>query len=384
MAVKDSYSEWLGLATPQRPPNHYQLLGLEEFEPDRRRIEEAARRQTEKLRPHQQGSATERESADRLLLAVQRAEYVLADPKRRAEYDRSLKEIREKGAPKGVHLSVVAAQQELVAQRDRAATNQQWQEAEELADRLVAADPEDPAHKEALERIRTRAARARQMRLVMKVAKGVVVIVVLVSVGILAVKLVQQQAAKEDPVSRGEAHEANGEWSSAADAYREAAEGGNERARPRMEAAEAAARAEKLVDEKRYAEALAELKKARRGAGRQAAVQERIQSLQRKLEHAKEQAQDRAEAAEARADLQTALHSYQELIDLGGDKEIKVRREAIQAILKAEQLEKAGKFEEALAAYKEIVETVSCRSEIESRISKLEERIAATRPQLRY
>lgn len=377
MAVKDSYSEWLGLATPQRPPNHYQLLGLEEFEPDRQRIEKAVRRQTEKLRPHQRGSAAERETADRLLLAVQRAEYVLADPKRRAEYDRSLKEIREKGAPKGVHLSVVAAQQELVAQRDRAAAKQQWQEAEELAERLVAADPEDPAHKEALERIRTRAARARETRRVTKAAKGVVVIVVLVCVGILAVKLVQQQAGKEDPVSRGEAHEASGDWSSAA-------ERGDERARPRLEAAEAAAKAEKLLDEKRYAEALIELKKARRGAGKQSAVQERIASLQRKLEHAKEQAQDRAEAAAARADWQTALQAYQELIDLGGDKEIKTRREAIQTILKAEQLEKTGKFEEALATYKEIVETVSCRSEIESRISKLEERIAATRPQLRY
>ena len=143
-------------------------------------------------------------------------------------------------------------------------------------------------------------------------------------------------------------------------------------------------RAEELLEEKRYKEALAELKKARRLAGRRPALQEPIASLERKIEHVKEQALDQAEAAEARADWQTALQAYQELIDLGGDKEIKTRREAIQTILKAEQLEETGKFEEALATYKEIVETVSYRSEIESRISKLEERIAATRPQLRY
>ena len=384
MAVRDSYAEWLGVTAPQRPPNHYQLLGLEDFEPDHQRIQEAVRRQTDKLRQYQRGSATERETADRLLLAVQRAHYVLADPKRKAEYDRSLEETRQKGAPKGVHLSVVAAQQELLSQRDRAAANQQWQEAEELARKLVAMDPENAAHKEALERIRTRAARARQTRVAMKGVKNLVVIVVLVCVGILGVKLVQHQAEKQDAVSRGEAHEATGDWPSAADAYREAAAQGDEKAQSRLEAAEAATKAEELMAEKRYTEALAELKKARRGAGSQAALQERIQSLQRKLDHAKEQAQERAQDAEARGDWQTALQAYQELIDLGGDRTVEGRRDAIQTVLKAEQLEETGKFEEALAAYKEIVETVSCRSEIETRIAKLEEQIAATRPQLRY
>ena len=31
----DPYHAWLGIPPEQQPPNHYQLLGLQVFEPDR-------------------------------------------------------------------------------------------------------------------------------------------------------------------------------------------------------------------------------------------------------------------------------------------------------------------------------------------------------------
>ena len=40
----DPYVEWLGIRDPQRPPNHYCLLGLAEFEENARVIANAADR----------------------------------------------------------------------------------------------------------------------------------------------------------------------------------------------------------------------------------------------------------------------------------------------------------------------------------------------------
>lgn len=38
----DPYRKWLGIRTRERPPNHYQLLGLELFEDDAETISHAA------------------------------------------------------------------------------------------------------------------------------------------------------------------------------------------------------------------------------------------------------------------------------------------------------------------------------------------------------
>ena len=198
MAVKDSYSEWLGVTTPKRPPNHYQLLGFKESASDQRLIEEAARRQVEKLKQYQQGSPTEREMAGRLLLEVQRAQYILTDPGRKAEYDRWLKETGQKGAPRSVHISLVAAEQELIAKRDQAVARQQWGQAEELAGKLVAMDPKNPDHKDALQRIQERAVRTRRSATVSSAAKNIVLVVVLVGVVILGVNLIRHHRSGED------------------------------------------------------------------------------------------------------------------------------------------------------------------------------------------
>jgi len=387
MAVKDSYSEWLGVTTPDRPPNHYQLLGLEESESSRERIEEAARRQIEKLRQHERGDPSERETAERLLLEVQRAQYVLTHPQRKDEYDRWLQETREKGTPKSIHLSLVAAVQELITRRDLAVEKRQWEHAAELARKLVNTAPDDPDHKQALEFIQAQAARTHQLATVKKSAKSVAVVMVLIGVVILAVTLVRQLSTEEEENAgtRGEALEAEGDWSSAREAYKDAVEKGDEKARPRVEAMDCIVRAEELLENKQYAEALVEYKRALKSVGNRAALQERIRSLERKLDYAREQALERAGTAEGHGDWQAATQAYQDLIALGAsDKETQARLEAMQTALKAEELEKSGKYEEALAAYKEVVDVLANKSEIERRMAELEKQIAATRPRIRY
>ena len=50
MTEFDPYFTWLGIHTDGRPPNHYELLGVELFESDLATIEEAALRRIVLLR----------------------------------------------------------------------------------------------------------------------------------------------------------------------------------------------------------------------------------------------------------------------------------------------------------------------------------------------
>ncbi len=51
----DPYLQWLGIRDPQRPPNHYRLLGLELFENDVNVIAMSADRQMAHLRNFKTG-----------------------------------------------------------------------------------------------------------------------------------------------------------------------------------------------------------------------------------------------------------------------------------------------------------------------------------------
>src|SRR5262245_4583096 len=84
----DQYHKWLGIPKDQRPPTHYQLLGLSPTEQDREVIEEAAIRQTTHLRAYQMGP----HAADctRILNEVAQARQVLLDPAKRRAYDQTL------------------------------------------------------------------------------------------------------------------------------------------------------------------------------------------------------------------------------------------------------------------------------------------------------
>ncbi len=80
----DPYRELLGIATPNRPPDHYALLGLELFESDRQKIDNAATERMGRLQDmansdlvdHSQRLLNELSAARRCLLnAVQKVAY---------------------------------------------------------------------------------------------------------------------------------------------------------------------------------------------------------------------------------------------------------------------------------------------------------------------
>jgi hypothetical protein len=85
----DPYLRWLGIRDPQRPPNHYRLLGLDSFEHDAEIISEAADRQMGHIRTHQSGKFSE--ISQRLLNELARAKVCLLNPTKKAAYDSHLR-----------------------------------------------------------------------------------------------------------------------------------------------------------------------------------------------------------------------------------------------------------------------------------------------------
>jgi hypothetical protein len=84
----DPYHKWLGIPKVQRPPTHYQLLGLAPDESDLEVIAEAAIRQTTHVRVYQIGPhATD---CTRLLKEIATARLTLLNPAKRKEYDAQL------------------------------------------------------------------------------------------------------------------------------------------------------------------------------------------------------------------------------------------------------------------------------------------------------
>jgi len=88
-AAFDPYLQWLGIRDPQRPPNHYRLLGLELFENDAGVIAMSADRQMAHLRNFKTGP--DAEVAERLLNELSAARICLLKPERKASYDSQLR-----------------------------------------------------------------------------------------------------------------------------------------------------------------------------------------------------------------------------------------------------------------------------------------------------
>jgi len=84
----DVYRDWLGIKTPERPPDYYTLLGLKRFEDDRAVIQRRYRERVRLVRRYAAGKYAN-ESQD-LLDELARAMLTLTDPARKAEYDRKL------------------------------------------------------------------------------------------------------------------------------------------------------------------------------------------------------------------------------------------------------------------------------------------------------
>lgn len=85
----DPYLKWLGIRTPQRPPDHYALLGLRAFEDDSDVIANAADRQMAHVKTFQSGQFAE--LSQRLLNELAAAQVCLLNPAQKQAYDQRLK-----------------------------------------------------------------------------------------------------------------------------------------------------------------------------------------------------------------------------------------------------------------------------------------------------
>ncbi len=91
-AAFDPYHQWLGIRDPERPPNHYRLLGIDLFEADPDVVQSAADRQMAHLRTFANGPHSE--ASQRLLNEVSAARLCLSDERKKAAYDESLRQRR--------------------------------------------------------------------------------------------------------------------------------------------------------------------------------------------------------------------------------------------------------------------------------------------------
>lgn len=103
-AAFDPYHKWLGIPKIQRPPTHYQLLGLTAGESDTEVIEEAAIRQTTHVRAYQVGPHAT--VCTRVLNEISQARQVLLNPAKRKEYDKKLaQQAAAAGPPPGQQIT---------------------------------------------------------------------------------------------------------------------------------------------------------------------------------------------------------------------------------------------------------------------------------------
>jgi hypothetical protein len=96
----DPYHKWMGIAKGQRPPTHYQLLGISAEESDAEVIKEAALRQTAHVRVYQTGPHAE--LCTRLLNEIAQARAVLLHPQQRRDYDAGLAKPSERPIAEGL------------------------------------------------------------------------------------------------------------------------------------------------------------------------------------------------------------------------------------------------------------------------------------------
>jgi hypothetical protein len=93
----DPYRDWLNIATPQRPPNHYALLGLSELESNAAKVAAAADERMREVRSHQVGPRGK--FTQKLLNELSVAKLCLLDPRAKATYDAALTAQRPAAAP---------------------------------------------------------------------------------------------------------------------------------------------------------------------------------------------------------------------------------------------------------------------------------------------
>jgi hypothetical protein len=86
----DPYQQWLGISRREQPPNRYRLIGVGVFEFDPEVIRESADRQIENVRKH--GRGPQGGLASKLLSELRDTRDCLLNAKRKADYDRELRQ----------------------------------------------------------------------------------------------------------------------------------------------------------------------------------------------------------------------------------------------------------------------------------------------------
>jgi curved DNA-binding protein CbpA len=86
----DPYLQWLSITDPERPPNHYRLLGLELFEQEMEAIWNATMQHMALVLRHDPGPHCE--AARRIFDELEIARSCLSDPQRKRKYDESLRQ----------------------------------------------------------------------------------------------------------------------------------------------------------------------------------------------------------------------------------------------------------------------------------------------------
>lgn len=87
-AELDVYKEWLGIPEGPRPPDHYELLRLVQFEDDVEKIQQHYKKLNAHVRKYASGQYSAR--SQELLNELAKAMLCLTDPQRKREYDESL------------------------------------------------------------------------------------------------------------------------------------------------------------------------------------------------------------------------------------------------------------------------------------------------------
>jgi len=85
----DPYHVWLGIPPEEQPPNHYRLLGIPLFEDDAQVITVAAQRQIAHVKIFAIGNYGD--LSQKILRELAKAKICLLDPRKKQQYDESIK-----------------------------------------------------------------------------------------------------------------------------------------------------------------------------------------------------------------------------------------------------------------------------------------------------
>ncbi|TWT93196.1 hypothetical protein [Stieleria varia] len=105
--MNELYQQWLQIPADRLPPNHYALLGLDDFESDTTKIDEAAKQRAAYL--HSIAAGPQRKAVQELLGMVASARRVLTDPESKTHYDDQLRNPAPAARPTVVPTSNAAA-----------------------------------------------------------------------------------------------------------------------------------------------------------------------------------------------------------------------------------------------------------------------------------